>query len=175
MKESPIKEINFLEMPSIELLEYISFREEFASEAEMAFEVFCKRFEKDIIEKSEIYCNRFSYSEVVALEIAHCTFARVWKYPTFKKEKRKTEDIDKAILLWMYPIIYTQIIKYGQVNTCAEPTIEEDLCIVENADELIDVYSIDSIEKKRELKAKFQTIEKVLSSLSDKHKIIYYN
>ena len=30
----------------------------------------------------------------------------------------------------MYPIMYTQIIIYGEKNTCAEPTEEEDLSII---------------------------------------------
>jgi competence CoiA-like predicted nuclease len=90
-KQALKEQINFKLLPSTELLEYISFKDEFLEEAKQAFIEFCFRFEKDIISKSEIYCNKFNYSEVVALEIAHCTFARVWKYPTFKPEKIKIE------------------------------------------------------------------------------------
>ena len=79
------QDIDFEKMPSVELLEYISFKEEFPTEAQLAFVQFCYRFDKDLKRKSEIYCNKYGYSEVVALEIANCTFARVWKYPTFDK------------------------------------------------------------------------------------------
>ena len=166
--------IDFEKVSSLELLEYISFRDEFPEEAQLAFIKFCHHFEKDLKRKSEIYCNRFGYSEVVALEIAHCTFARVWKYPTFKKEKAKSKDMDKAILLWMYPILFTQIVKYGEQNSCAEPTEEEDLSLVLTADELLERYDTPDVEAKRNISAKLQTIERALTQLSEKHRIIYF-
>jgi hypothetical protein len=167
-------QINFKQLPSAELLEYISIKDEFLEEAKQAFAEFCFRFEKDIISKSEIYCNKFDYSEVIALEIAHCTFDRVWKYPTFNQKKSKSKDIDKGILLWMYPIIYTQIVKYGEQNSCAEPAVDEDFLLIEDSKELIEYFNIESIEKKRELTTKLSTIESALRMLSIKHRIIYF-
>lgn len=174
MNTEPNRDIDFEKITSIELLEYISFRNEFLVEAQNAFVQFCFRFEKELKRKSEIYCNKYGYSEVIALEIAHCTFARVWKYPTFKKEKAKSKDMDKAILLWMYPILYTQIIKYGKENTCAEPSEEEDLGIVNNAEELADRMNLPDLESKREIVAKLKTIERALTQLTEKHRIIYF-
>ena len=174
MKTKANQDIDFENMPSLELLEYISFKDEFPFEAERAFIQFCYRFEKDIKRKSEIYCNKYGYSEVVALEIANCTFSRVWKYPTFEKEKSKSKDLDKGILLWMYPILYTQIVKYGEQNTCVEPDEEEDLCLVHNADELIERFDTPDVEAKREITAKLKTMERALTQLSEKHRIIYF-
>jgi len=168
------QDIDFEKMPSIELLEYISFKDEFQPEAQMAFIQFCYRFEKDIKRKSEIYCNKYGYNEVVALEIANCTFARVWKYPSFKKEKAKSKDMDKAILIWMYPILYTQIIKYGKENTCAEPIEEEDLSLINDAEELVEKMNVANVEAKREIVAKLKTIERALTQLTEKHRIIYF-
>lgn len=168
------KYIDFEKIPSDELLEYISFNKEFPGEAQLAFAQFCYRFEEDLKRKSEIYCNKYGYSEVIALEIANCTFSRVWKYPTFKREKAKSKDIDKAILLWMYPILYTQIIKYGEQNTCAEPTEEEDLSLVNNAEGLAERLNIENIESKRDILAKLKTIESALTQLTEKHRIIYF-
>lgn len=166
--------IDFEKMSSFELLEYISFKDEFPSEAQSAFVQFCYRFEKDLKRKSEIYCNKYGYSEVVALEIVNCTFSRVWKYPTFKKEKAKSKDFDKAIQLWMYPILYTQIIKYGEQNTCAEPTEEENLSLVNDAEGLVEQLNVEDIEAKREIVAKLKTIESALTQLTEKHRIIYF-
>ncbi len=168
------QEIDFEKMPSVELLEYISFKEEFPTEAQLAFVQFCYRFGKDLKRKSEIYCNKYGYSEVVALEIANCTFARVWKYPTFDKGKSNAKDLDKGILLWMYRILYTQIIKYGEQNSCAEPTEEEDLSLVSNADELLDRFDTPDSEARRVINEKLKTIERALTQLSEKHRIIYF-
>jgi hypothetical protein len=174
MSKTNKEDIDFNNMPSEELLEYISFKEEYSEEAELAFVQFCYRFEEDLKRKSEIYCKKFNYSEVIALEIAHCTFARVWKYPTFKKEKAKAKNMDKSILIWMYPILYTQIIKYGEQKTCAEPTEEEDLSLVMSADDLLDRYDTFDVEARRVVSAKLNTIEKALTQLSEKHRIIYF-
>lgn len=174
MNSDTNQDIDFEKIPSTELLEYISFKEEFPNEAQFAFVQFCYRFEKDLKRKSEIYCNKYGYSEVVALEIAHCTFARVWKYPSFNKEKSKAKDLDKGILLWMYRILYTQIIKYGEQNNCAEPTEEEDLSLVENANELLKRFDTPDGEAKRVVYEKLKTIERALTQLSEKHRIIYF-
>jgi hypothetical protein len=171
--ELKTEEINFEELHGIELLEYISWKNDFQKEAENAFIVFCDRYGKDIIRKSEIYCSKFNYNEVVALEVANCTFDRVWKYPTFKKEKAKSKNVDSAILIWMGRILFTQIILYGEKNTCIEPTEEEDLSIIMNVDELIVKTVGDDIEKKRELKLRLEIIEDAMKGLTDKHKIIF--
>lgn len=174
MNRDAKQDIDFEKMPSVELLEYISFKDGFPAEAQNAFIQFCFRFEKELKRKSEVYCNKYGYSEVVALEIANCTFARVWKYASFKKEKAKSKDMDKAILLWMYPILYTQIIKYGKENTCAEPTEEEDLSLINDAEELVEKMNVIDVEAKREVVAKLKTIERALTQLTEKHRIIYF-
>lgn len=165
-------EINFETLPSDELIEYISFKGEFPEEAERAFIIFCDRFQQDIIQKAEIYCNKYGHSEVIALDIANCTFARVWKYHSFNKEKAKSKDIDKAIKLWLYPIVYNELMKYGVKNTCAEPD-EDDLSIVENVDELITLTVGADSEKINDLKVRLEIIEKAILGLSEKHKTIF--
>lgn len=74
----------------------------------------------------------------------------------------------------MSSILYTQIIKYGKQNTCAEPTEEEDLSLIMNADELLERFDAPDIEAKRVVSAKLKTIERALTQLSDKHRIIYF-
>lgn len=174
MKVETNQEIEFEELPSVDLLEYISFKSEFPKEAKKAFIEFCYRFEKDLKRKSEIYCNKYGYNEVIALEIANCTFGRVWKYPTFDKDKSNVKNLDKGILIWMYRILYTQIIKYGEKNSCAEPTEEEDLSLITNADELLVKFESPDPEAKRVVAAKLKTIERALTQLSEKHRIIYF-
>lgn len=174
MKNIDNQDINFEEVSSLELLDYISFKDEFPDVARDAFVEFCYRFEMDLKRKSEIYGKKFGLNEVTALEIAHCTFARVWKYPTFKKEKSKSKDLDKGILLWMYPILYTQIIKYAQQSSCADPTEEENLGLISDADQLLEQIDTPDTEATRLVRAKLKTIERALEQLSQKHKIIYF-
>lgn len=165
-------DINFKLLPSDELIEYISFKDEFPEEAELAFTEFCDRFQVDVLQKAEIYSNKYGHSEVIALDIANCTFAKVWKYHSFDKKKTKVKNIDTAIKLWLYPIVFNELMKYGIKNTCVEPD-KEDLDIVENVDELINFTVGGDIEKNRDLKVHLEILEKAMLGLSDKHKIIY--
>jgi len=165
-------DIDFKILPSDELIEYISFRGEFPEEAELAFIEFCSRFQTDILQKAEIYANKYDHSDVTALDIANCTFAKVWKYHSFDKSKAKSKNIDTAIKLWLYKIVFNELMKYGIKDTCSEPD-KDDLDIIENVDELINFTVGDDIERKRDLKVHLEIIERAMLGLSDKHKIIY--
>ena len=165
-------DINFEVLSSDELIEYISFKEEFPNEAEKAFVIFCNRFQNDIIKTAEIYSNKYGYSEVTALDIANCTFAKVWKYHSFNKSKSKNKDVDKAIKIWLHAIVFNELMKYGVQDTCTEPD-ENDLSIVESIDELIILTVGDDSEKKKDLKIKLEIIERAMLGLSEKHKIVF--
>ncbi len=165
-------DIDFKLLPSDELIEYISFKDEFPEEAECAFIEFCNRFQADVLQKAEIYSNKYGHSEVIALDIANCTFAKVWKYHSFDKKKTKAKNIDTAIKLWLYPIVFNELMKYGIKDTCAEPN-EDDLDIVENIEKLINFTVGEDVEKKRDLKVHLEILERAMLGLSDKHKIIY--
>src|SRR6478735_7794123 len=166
--------IDFEKICSSELLDYISFKSEYPKEAEYAFIEFCRRFEKDLLRKAEVYCSKFGYNEVIAFDVANCTFARVWKYPTFDLKKAKSKNVEKGILLWLYPTMYTQILKFQHAATCAEPTEEEDLGIISDLDGLVDKMSdSDDMDNKKTLKKKLQVLEGAFMGLSGKHKIIY--
>lgn len=73
------EKIDFENMVGSELLEYISFKDEFPNEAEMAFYVFQARYQRDILQKSEVLCSKFEYNEAIAFLAATCTFDKVWK------------------------------------------------------------------------------------------------
>lgn len=166
--------MNFEIMSGAELLEFIScFKDDYPEQSKQAFVVFCYKYEKDLLQKAEIYCSKFGYSETVALMVAQCTFARVWKYPTFDIKKNKSKNIDTAISLWLYRILWTQIVLLGKQDTCAEPTEEEDLSIISNIDELILHTVGDDVEKTKELKTKLSVIGSALLGLSEKHKIVW--
>lgn len=169
------EKIDFENMVGSELLEYISFKDEFPNEAELAFCVFCDRYQQDILQKSEIQCSKFEYNEAIAFLAAKCTFDKVWnKAHTFSMKKANTKNIDKAILLWMYKILFTQILLFKDKDSCAQPTKEEDLSLIENVDALINVYAPENLEKQKELKENLSFLERILQGLSPKHRIIYF-
>lgn len=170
--EEKSDEIDYENLSSDELIEFISFKEEYPKEAERAFIIFCSRFQKDVLQKAEIYSSKFGYSEVEALDIANCAFARVWKYHSFNKEKANSKNIDRAVLLWLYPIVYNELVKYKEKHTCTEPD-EEDFTIAESIDDLVFLTVGDDLEKKKELRIQLGILEKGLKGLSEKQRIIF--
>lgn len=169
------EKIDFENMVGSELLEYISFKDEFPNEAEMAFYVFQARYQRDILQKSEVLCSKFEYNEAIAFLAATCTFDKVWKNAhTFNMKKANTKNVDKAILLWMYKILFTQILLFKNRDTCAQPTKEEDLSLINDVDGLIKVHAPENLEKQKELKENLSFLERALQRLSPKHRIIYF-
>jgi DNA-directed RNA polymerase specialized sigma24 family protein len=163
--------IDFSTVCSSELFEYISFKDEFPDEAKKAFQEFVNRFQRDVFEKSEIYCLNFKLNETIAEDIANCTFAKIWKYPKFKISKAKGKTIDISIKSYLYRIIWTQIINHKKNGFCEEPSEEEDLTIVENYNDFIDRFDV---ENKKEIMHKYDFINSALENLSEKHRIIYF-
>jgi len=168
------EKIDFENMNGVDLLGYISFKNEFPDEAKMAFIIFCYRYQQDLLKKSEIFCSKFGHNEVKALLAVECTFEKVWKNAgTFDMKKAKTKNVDNAILLWMYPILYTQIILFRNRDTCAQPSEEEDLSIIYDIDGMIQYRIGEDLENKKELRAALEKINSAFLGLSEKHKIIY--
>jgi hypothetical protein len=160
---------------SYELLEYISMKDdsEYKEYAEKAFVLFCSRFSEELQRKTEIICKNWRYDSTVALTIVNCTFARAFKYPSFKKEKAKVKDINKAILLWLFSIAKTQLVNFHYNNTCYKPTQEEDLSIIYSVDEMINYRCGDCVERKRDLRIALEKLESLLSGFNEKKRIIY--
>lgn len=157
---------------SIELIEYIALKDDFPKEAKEAFEVFCYRFGQELKQKAEIICANWNYNEVVALDIINCTFNKVWKYASFDTTKARVSDVESAILRWLFSIAQSQLVVYHNTRKCFELPSEEELNIVISVDELADRFGT-STEKKKELRKVLEFINSALSTLSEKHKIIF--
>ena len=61
--------IDFESMSGSDLIEFISWKDEYPREAEQAFVTFCDRYEKDLIQKAEIYCSMDFLLNCVELSI----------------------------------------------------------------------------------------------------------
>lgn len=105
------EKIDFENMVGSELLEYISFKDEFPNEAEMAFYVFQARYQRDILQKSEVLCSKFEYNEAIAFLAATCTFDKVWK-------NAHTFNMKKQILKMLIRPFFYGCIKYYSPKYC---------------------------------------------------------
>lgn len=157
---------------SLDLFEYISWKTDYPYEAANAFKEFTFRFERDVIRMSEFACSKWGYDETVAFDISNCVFQRVWKYPSYKQEKSKNEDINKGVKLWLHRIVYTQLANYKNKGFCYEADKETDLTLIETIEDLVESFGV-ADEKKRIVLKKMKVVDEALSQLTPKHKIIY--
>ena len=157
---------------SLDLFEYISWKTDYPDEATNAFKEFTFRFERDVIRMSEVACSKWGYDETVAFDISNCVFQRVWKYPSYKQEKSKSDDINKGIKLWLHRIVYTQLANYKNKGFCYEADKETDLTLIETIEELVEEFDV-SIEKRKLILKRMKVVDEALSHVTHKHKIIY--
>ncbi len=157
---------------SLDLLEYIGWRDEYLEEAKAAFSVFCLRYDEAVLKTAEINCRNWNLSSTVALDIVNCTFARVWKYPKYDHDKSKSKNIDNGIIRWLNRIAFTQLVNYTNKGTCHEPDKETDLSLIYTLDDFVENSTVDSF-KRKELKEQLSVLEEVLNGLGEKHRIIY--
>ncbi len=157
---------------SLDLLEYIRWKDEYPKEAQAAFSEFCLRYDQAILKIAEINCKKWNLSATVALDIVNCAFARVWKYSSYDHEKSKTDNIDIGIKRWLSKIVFTQLTNYTDNGTCYEPDKETDLSLIYTLDDFVEKSTVDSL-KKKELREQLGVLEEVINSLGEKHRIIY--
>ena len=155
------------------LMEYIQWRNEpdYAEIAKEAFRVFTFRFQLDLHKKLITICKNWGYDEQVANEIAYGTFEKVWKYPTFKKEKSKQKEFDKGVLFYLYRIASRLLADFKKFEHGEVSPFTGDEEIIR---EFPDIENMDiGIERKAILSERYEHIKKALARLSAKHKIIY--
>jgi len=72
--------------------------------SESAFHAFVFRFEPEVIRKAEAICKSWGFNTEETTEIIQNVFAKFWKYPNFNLEKKKEQNIDKAVMFYLYGI-----------------------------------------------------------------------
>ncbi|GET35234.1 hypothetical protein PbJCM13498_40970 [Prolixibacter bellariivorans] len=157
---------------SLDLLVYIGWKVEYPAEARAAFDEFCLRYDQSVIRAAEIFCDKWHLTETVALDIVKCTFARVWKYPTYDHKKSKSKSIDLGIKRWLNRIAYTQLANYTNNGACYEPDVETDLSLIHSLDELAEKATEGEMSRK-ELREQLTILDEVIDQLGEKHRIIF--
>jgi len=155
--------------PTEDLIEFVKFKKDpnYLDEARAAFVVLTHRFEQDVLEKCIIICRNWGYSDADALELANRTFEKFWEYHSFDKEKINVDDIDLAFKLYLYKIAENELKQAYNDQSYPYDGSEQ---IITSFDDL----NIDGdIEKARVLRKAKEVIDRALSKLTPKHKIIY--
>lgn len=155
----------------VQLLRTIANKKNDPKAAEKAFILFVGYFEEKIKTYAEVHARKSGFNERVAFEAIQCAFNKVWLYPSFSMEKAHCKNEERAIILWLEAIVTSQMYDFVEKGQCAQITKEEDLSIIEGAEQFIDLrISEFEPEKKMQWVA---ALERKLSALDEKHRIIY--
>jgi hypothetical protein len=165
---------DFEKYSTIELIKQIQKRNSpcETSLSESAFYAFVFRFESELIKKTEIICLNWGFNNEETTEIVQNVFTKFWRYPNFKLEKKKEQNIDKAVLLYLYGIARNELTDYYNKKKGLK------LSPYDGSEQL--VYDLPLYEKQEEYNIdnkssiiRFKAIKAALETFSDKHKIIY--
>ncbi|MDD4993814.1 MAG: sigma-70 family RNA polymerase sigma factor [Paludibacter sp.] len=169
--------LQFKDKPTIELIKQIQKRTDpkEISFSESAFHAFVFRFEGDVTKKAEVICGSWGFNIEETIEIVQNVFKKFWRYPKFNVEKKKEQNLDKAVILYLYGIARNELTDYfnkkNGLKLSPYDGSEElvyDLPEMPILDDQAD-YNVDVQLSKIRLKA----IKAALETLSEKHKIIY--
>lgn len=155
----------------VQLIRTIANKDKDKEAAENAFYQFVSYFENKIKKNVEILATRNGYNEEVAFEAIICAFNKVWLYPTFDMSKSNCKEEENAIIIWLVRIALSQMYQYTKAGECAKISEDEDLSVIGNVEEFVDFYISDLDPLKKMLYV--EALEKKLSVLDEKHRIIY--
>lgn len=156
----------------VKLIRIIANRNIDEEAARKAFYLFVSYFEIKIKKRVEILALKYGYNENVAFEAIRCAFNKVWLYPTFDMGKSSCTNEENAIIIWLVKIAFSQMCQFTRTGECARISEEEDLSVIENTEDFVDSFQVAGLEPLEKMQL-IEIMEKKLSLLDEKHRIIY--
>ena len=156
----------------VKLIRIIANRNIDEEAARKAFYLFVSYFEIKIKKRVEILALKYGYNENVAFEAIRCAFNKVWLYPTFNMGKSSCTNEENAIIIWLVKIAFSQMCQFTRTGECARISEEEDLSVIENTEDFVDSFQVAGLNPLEKMQL-IEIMEKKLSLLDEKHRIIY--
>lgn len=156
----------------VKLIRIIANRNIDEEAARKAFDLFVSYFGIKIKKRVEILALKYGYNENVAFEAIRCAFNKVWLYPTFDMGKSSCTNEENAIIIWLVKIAFSQMCQFTRTGECARISEEEDLSVIENTEDFVDSFQVAGLDPLEKMQL-IEIMEKKLSLLDEKHRIIY--
>lgn len=156
----------------VKLIRIIANRNIDEEAARKAFYLFVSYFEIKIKKRVEILALKYGYNENVAFEAIRCAFNKVWLYPTFDMGKSSCTNEENAIIIWLVKIAFSQMCQFTRTGECARISEEEDLSVIDNTEDFVDSFQVAGLDPLEKMQL-IEIMEKKLSLLDEKHRIIY--
>lgn len=156
----------------IQLLKTIANKNEDEEAATKALHSFVEIFESKISKQVDIIAQKNGFNANVAFEAIQCAFNKVWLYPTFDISKSHCKNEEKAIIVWLIRIAVSQMYQFAKQGVCAQVKREEDLSVIENAEDFIGSFHASELSPEQKIQC-VSYLERKMSALDEKHRIIY--
>ena len=176
-----------------DLIHYIKWRDdpEYTETSEAAFCAFTFRFSADLIKKCEVICRKWNNGSIEParmeyevqgeylpisrnhydpVDLATRTFKKFWETHLYDHSKRRSARTwDQGVKLYLYTIASNELANMYREVTNPNPWTGNE-AIIHDFPEILGDFTTES---KKELKARVEIIDRALSRLGPKHKIIY--
>ena len=156
----------------VQLIRTIANKDKDEEAAKKALDLFVSSFESKIKKRVEILALKYGYNENVAFEAIRCAFNKVWLYPTFDMRKSSCTNEENAIIIWLVKIAFSQMCQFTRTGECARISEEEDLSVIEDTEDFVDSFQVAGLDPLEKMQL-IEIMEKKLSLLDEKHRIIY--
>lgn len=140
--------------------------------AEKAFELFCGHYEEKAIKMAIVICRNYKRPESYAYDIVQCAFQKIWLYPTFKKNKTRINNTDRAILQWISKILYHELTLFSEKGDCSHPEAE-DLPLITSSEAFVENFYGEEHISNDEMMAVKEILDKILFGLSEQEVTIF--
>lgn len=167
---------NFEKCPTIELIKQIQKRKDpnETCSSESAFHAFVFRFEPEFTKKAEVICASWGFNTEETIEIVQNVFAKFWKYPKFDFEKKKEQNIDQAVIFYLYGIARNELTNYfNRKNGLMLSSYDGSEHLVYDFPEMPESEYQDYTDNIQSSNIRLKAIRAALETFSTKHKIIY--
>jgi len=154
--------------PTVELIELIKMKDKplHLETAKAAYRSLYFRFFEIVAKKADIISKRNGYDKEFAIEVTEKAFERFWKYPSFNLQKMKVSSPDIGVELYLSRIaqncFYDLMNERNGINISPYDGSEEIICEMPIIDEYFELNN-----------KRLQIMNKVLSTFSIKHRIVY--
>lgn len=140
--------------------------------ARKAFDLFCGYYEKEATRMAVVLCRNWKRSDDYAYAIVQCAFEKVWKYPTFDKNKTNFKNTDKAILQWLNKILLRELTLFAEKGNCSHADAE-DLPLITNSAEFLQIKFEDEYISDEDFERMKDQLDKIMKGLSEQEITIY--
>lgn len=155
-----------------ELIEFVQGKEHYLEAAECAFRNLFLRYEDELTKKCRRIATKWGFDKETGDILAEQSLDRFWTKPhTFKAENCTVKDINRCLLFYLFSMARNALADRQRDISSGRTYYKGDEELIIDFPDHSDAEL--SAEKLKEIRIRYDLIDKALARLSYKHKVIY--